>query len=62
MVAKPITIEPEAWLATRVFVAPGVTIGRGAVVGACSVVLNDVPAMMICAGHPAKPLRPRIPL
>jgi putative colanic acid biosynthesis acetyltransferase WcaF len=61
MIAKTITIEPEAWLATRVFVAPGVTVGRGTVVGACSVVLNDVPAMMICAGHPAKPLRPRMP-
>lgn len=61
MVAKTITIEPEAWLATRVFVAAGVTIGRGAVVGACSVVLKDVPAMMICAGHPARPLRPRTP-
>lgn len=61
MVAKTITIEPEAWLATRVFVAPGVTVGRGAVVGACSVVLKDLPAMMISAGHPAKPLRPREP-
>jgi putative colanic acid biosynthesis acetyltransferase WcaF len=59
MVAKAITIETEAWLATRVFVAPGVTVGRGAVVGACSVVLKDLPAMTICAGHPAKPLRPR---
>lgn len=59
MVDKKITIEPEAWLATRVFVAPGITVGRGAVVGACSVVLKDLPAMMICAGNPAKPLRPR---
>jgi putative colanic acid biosynthesis acetyltransferase WcaF len=61
MVAKTITIEPEAWLATRVFVAPGVTVGRGAVVGACSVVLKDLPSMTICAGHPAKPLRSRLP-
>jgi len=59
MLARKITVEPEAWLATRVFVAPGVTIGRGAVVGACSVVLKDMPPMMICGGHPAKPLRPR---
>ena len=59
MVDKKITIEPEAWLATRVFVAPGITVGRGAVVGACSVVLKDLPEMMICAGNPAKPLRPR---
>lgn len=59
MLDKKITIEPEAWLATRVFVAPGVTIGRGAVVGACSAVFNDVPAMMVCTGNPARPLRPR---
>lgn len=54
-----ITIEPEAWLATRVFVGPGVTVGRGAVVGACSVVLKDVPAMMVAAGHPARAIKPR---
>ncbi|MGA8532100.1 MAG: putative colanic acid biosynthesis acetyltransferase [Acidobacteriaceae bacterium] len=60
MVARTIIIEPEAWLATRVFVAPGVTIGRGAVVGACSVVLKDLPPLMICAGNPARALRPRI--
>jgi putative colanic acid biosynthesis acetyltransferase WcaF len=59
MVAKKIVIEPEAWLAAGVFVAPGVRIGRGAVVGACSVVLRHLPPMMICAGNPAQPLRPR---
>lgn len=60
MLDKKITIEPEVWLATRVFVAPGVTIGRGAVVGACSAVFKDVPAMTVCAGNPASPLRPRL--
>ena len=59
MVAARIVVEPEAWLATRVFVAPGVTVGRGAVVGAGSVVLKDVPAGMVAAGNPAKVLRPR---
>lgn len=59
MMEKKITIEAEAWLATRVFVAPGVTVGRGAVVGACSVVMKDVPAMTICAGHPAQVIRQR---
>lgn len=59
MTPARITIEPEAWLATRVFVAPGVTVGRGTVVGACSVVVKDLPPMMICAGNPARVLRPR---
>ncbi|HEY1903082.1 MAG TPA: putative colanic acid biosynthesis acetyltransferase [Terracidiphilus sp.] len=57
--AEAIHIEPETWLATNVFVGPGVTIGRGAVIGACSVVLKDVPAQMICAGNPLKVLRTR---
>ncbi len=57
--AVPIRIEPEAWVATHVFVGPGVTVGRGAIVNACSVVLKDVPAGTICAGNPLKVLRLR---
>jgi putative colanic acid biosynthesis acetyltransferase WcaF len=57
--AVPVKIESEAWLATNVFVGPGVTVGRGAIVGACSVVLKDVPAGMMCAGNPLKIQRPR---
>jgi len=56
---RPVHIGPEAWLATGVFVGPGVTIGSGAVIGAKSVVLKDMPAFMVCAGFPAKALRPR---
>lgn len=59
MIDKRITIEPEAWLATGVFVAPGITIGRGTVVAARSVVVRDLPPMMLCAGNPARVLRPR---
>jgi putative colanic acid biosynthesis acetyltransferase WcaF len=59
MIGSWIAIESEVWLATGVFVAPGVTVGCGAVVGACSVVLRDMPPMMVCAGNPAKPLRAR---
>ena len=57
--AKPIHVEPEAWVAAQVFIGPGVTIGRGAVVGACSVVFKDVPPMVVCAGNPLKVLRAR---
>ena len=53
-------IEDEAWVATDVYVAPGVTIGRGAVIGARSSVFSDMPAGMICVGSPAKPIKPRI--
>lgn len=58
--ARPVFIGREAWVATRVFVGPGVTIGDGAVIGACSAVFTDMPARMICVGSPCKPLRPRI--
>jgi putative colanic acid biosynthesis acetyltransferase WcaF len=61
LVATPIRVEPEAWLAAHVFVGPGVTVGRGAVVGACSVVLKDVPEGMVCAGNPLQVLHARAP-
>lgn len=57
---KPIVIEDEAWVATDVYIAPGVTIGKGAVIGARSSVFKDMPAGMICIGSPAKPIKPRI--
>lgn len=57
--AKKLTIEPGVWLATDVFVAPGVTVGAGSVVGARSSVFHDLPSMMVCMGSPAKPIKPR---
>jgi len=52
--ARKIVIGSEAWLATDVFVAPGVTIGSGAVVGARSSVFHDVPPAAIAVGTPAR--------
>lgn len=57
--AEKITVGEGVWLATDVFVAPGVTIDNGAVVGARSTVLNDLPEGMICYGNPAKPVKSR---
>ena len=57
---KKVCIGAQAWLATDVFVAPGVTIGEGAVVGARSSVFYDLPPMMVCVGSPAKPIKPRL--
>jgi len=58
--SEKITIEDEAFIATDVFVAPGVRIGQGVVVGARSSVFNNLPPMMLCYGNPAKPVRPRM--
>jgi acetyltransferase-like isoleucine patch superfamily enzyme len=49
-----VIIEDYVWIASRVTILPGVTIGRGAVVASGSVVTKDVPAMHIVGGVPAK--------
>lgn len=54
-----ITIGEEAFLGARVFVMPGITIGAGSVIGACSVVTKDVPPKVFAAGNPCQVLRPR---
>ncbi|HEU6452397.1 MAG TPA: acyltransferase [Gemmatimonadaceae bacterium] len=56
-----ITIEDDAWIGACAVILPGVTIGRGAVVGAGSVVTSDVPPLTIVAGQPAKPVRKLTP-
>jgi putative colanic acid biosynthesis acetyltransferase WcaF len=54
-----ITIGDDAFLAARVFVMPGISIGDGALIGACSVVTQDMPPWTVCAGHPCAPIRKR---
>lgn len=54
---KPITLEDDVWLGTRVVVLPGVRIGRGTVIGAHSVVTRDIPPMCVAAGAPARVIR-----
>ncbi len=56
----PIHVEAYAWVATDAFIHPGVTIGEGTVIGARAVVTKDMPAWMVCAGHPCEPLKKRI--
>ncbi len=51
---QPVLIRRGAWLGQNVVVCPGVTIGRGAVVGANSVVLHDIPDFSIAVGAPAQ--------
>jgi putative colanic acid biosynthesis acetyltransferase WcaF len=58
--AKKITIENQCWLATDVFVAPGITIKEGTVVGSRSSVYKDLPANKVCVGNPAKIIRERL--
>jgi len=53
-IAKAIVIEDHVWIATNAIILPGVTLGRGAVVGAGAVVTKDVPPLGIVAGNPAR--------
>jgi acetyltransferase-like isoleucine patch superfamily enzyme len=52
--AAPIVIQDDAWVGFNSTILKGVTIGRGAVVAAASVVTKDVPAFSIVGGCPAK--------
>ena len=54
LLVAPITVGDHAWLAADVFVGPGVRVGDGAVVGARSTVMRDVPAWTVVAGNPAR--------
>lgn len=56
LTAAPIALRDGAWVAAAAFVAPGVTIGEGAVVGACGVVTRDVERGQVVAGNPAQPV------
>lgn len=54
-----IIVKNSCWVATDVFVSPGVTINEGCVVGARSSVFNDLPENSICVGSPARKIKDR---
>ncbi|MBL7471760.1 colanic acid biosynthesis acetyltransferase WcaF [Robertkochia sp. 1368] len=56
---EPITIEDECWVATDVYIAPGVCIGKGTIVGARSSVFKSLPGGNICVGSPARIIKER---
>jgi maltose O-acetyltransferase len=55
--ARPITLEDDVWIAAGAVILPGVTIGRGAVVGANAVVHGAVAPFTVVAGNPARLVR-----
>jgi len=55
--AEPIIIEENVWLGETVCVLGGVTIGKGTIVGANSVVSKNLPPYVIAVGAPAKPVK-----
>jgi len=53
VISKDVTIEDNVWLGIGVTVLAGGTIGEGAIIQACSVVVKDIPKYSIAGGHPA---------
>jgi putative colanic acid biosynthesis acetyltransferase WcaF len=60
LVIKPVVIEDEVWLGASCFIGPGVSIGTGAVVGACSAVFKDIPSLDVQVGVPARSIGNRL--
>jgi len=58
---KPVLIEDDVWIGFNSTILKGVTIGRGAVVGACSLVTKDVAPYTVVAGSPARPIGKSFP-
>lgn len=54
----PVVIEDDAWIGFNATVLKGVTIGRGAIVGACAVVTKDVAPYTVVVGNPARVVGP----
>ena len=58
--SKSIRIEDDCWLGINSVVLPGATIGKGAIIGANSVVTNDIPPYSVAVGAPARVIKQRL--
>lgn len=58
-IPKPVIIDDDVWIGTRVILLPGVHIGTGAIIGAGSVVTKNVEAYAIVGGNPAQVIKRR---
>lgn len=59
LLKPPVVIQDSTWICADAYVGPDVTVGEGAVVGARSVVVKNVPEWTVVAGNPARPIKPR---
>ena len=59
LIEGSVVIEDDVWIGAHSVIVPGVTIGKGAVIGAGSIVTKNVEAFTIVAGIPARKLKSR---
>jgi putative colanic acid biosynthesis acetyltransferase WcaF len=60
LIAKPIRIGRNAWVAAEAFVGPGVSVGDGAVLGARAVAFENLDPWCVYVGNPAMKTRKRV--
>jgi len=58
-IISPVTIKDDVWIGANAIILPGVTIGKGAIIGAGSIVTKDVEEYTVVAGNPAKVIKRR---
>ena len=56
---QKVTIFDDVWIGTRAIILPGVTIGKGSIIGAGSVVTKDVSDYAVVGGNPARVIKYR---
>lgn len=59
LVKTPLVIGEDAWVCADAFVGPGVTIGKGAILGARAVAVSDIADNIVAGGNPAAEIRTR---
>lgn len=60
IISKIVNIADDVWIGAHVSILSGVKIGKGAVIGAGSVVTKDIPPYAVAVGVPAKVIKYRI--
>lgn len=54
IITSKIIIEDDVWISFNSTILKGVTIGRGAIIAACTLITKDVPPFVVIAGNPAQ--------